>query len=1464
MQPNYTNLTANTVLVAKPFLRLLKQLEEKRVPPERIQAILEAAVLPPGPSKRVQVVADFGELKDKKVESMAGKWVRDAAKQGTLEELRKKVDARVTDPPSIDTLVLLALIDLERKDFETAKSKLEQLTEYCDQSKEPLQRLAISSVVAIPAMEIPELKITAEPLYIRFSRLPTTTPSTSSFGSPFPTVSPRAITPPASSPSSQQGQTKLKNQLESVLAARASSYPENPTAAEVEWIKDITDVSFTALRSGEASTALDFIARVLDKDPSNPAAMISADLWNTVEESLRLQQAEPRYQMLANWILPTGSVRPHLRVVADYTIDQTSIDTAVSSASPATLVCNLHSLVRAAEAANKLEELRKRLRLLNHTNDPFVYVLRALAAMRAKDKAEVEEMVDAMIALAEKNELKPIEPYRTVTRSFTFTYPSHWSVYLIWQALLQDPEYDPLRIRLERHRLDLVGSIPLANLERARQLRTRIPSLDASQDPLQFLHWKAGREFSLSRNAVYGTSFDSSSLLYPVIPGVFSGYSTHSLTARYPIPERCTLEYVLPEYSGSFQISLAGNIVRLTSNQLTLSTIRGDEEPRKFSLTEHVKRGDVLTLERNGNKTFVRINQKLIADSKAFENAPWIGLGPHSETFITKPILRAEGKLPKRIALLGEQVKDGWVFYSSVRGNNQPFNRVSPSVTQATWELKERQLTSLDEPMHREAIGAIENVRGAFAGETIHYEFFYEPDAIVAHPYVDRTVFIIDPSGIEEIWQDQNLPFSRSLAKPVSNSSFQSSRSIPLKENDWNQVEVALHEGKLTLQINGRLAYERPWPRPHGSSFGFFKPQNRISRIRNVELSGHWPETLPQTFIDNPLQLNRQVLPSDALLRRELYGDTIAESQTRSIVRLAQQQEDPSAYQLLHDWVLPVSLQRPARCFAAGSIQQHDANGEQAILFCPAFELIRLAKKLNRLDALENEVQTLANKQPQEIQELNVLQLLINLQQRRLPEARQQLEKLLQLVRDPKSITVPRIEYLPICVAAWYAAEEPELQSLGIELIYAVNKINTLNSKIRSSSTLTSLTWFDPWLAHAQSMHSRQAPAPREGKSQWLEIPLLRPNDREEDFVNAWDVKPGNAVHYPRNTFSAITFQSPLQGSFSVEAKIVLNEAAPQFYFGKHGHYFSPANDLFQKWSLLEPPTVDLQRSSLPMRESVPGLIRYEINEKQIKTLIDNKLFTEFPHDPHAFPWLALRSSFWEQSPSDGCSVKISGNAQIPPSLDLLAANSLDGWNVPAQFITDYETNLSGESTPILHWVLANSRLIGKGNGSPLNVNRDSRQQAIEVLTYGRPLLEDADLELEFYYEQNRSSLAIAIGGVLFELSPSGLQPRALQPLPKSLIRIPNQIPELRESKPLPLQESDWNRIKLSLRGDELSWVINDTSVGKCTLSQPKPLRHLSLCYPWMTHELSVRKLIYQGNWPKQLPMLSDQILAPQ
>jgi hypothetical protein len=131
----------------------------------------------------------------------------------------------------------------------------------------------------------------------------------------------------------------------------------------------------------------------------------------------------------------------------------------------------------------------------------------------------------------------------------------------------------------------------------------------------------------------------------------------------------------------------------------------------------------------------------------------------------------------------------------------------------------------------------------------IEYEFFYEPGKTLAHPALDRLVFLLEPKGVAIHWLTDAQHDRTGLAydnRTIEPGRRRGAASLPLKRDAWNRIRLKLAGDTVTLVLNGVEIYERPLEPTNQRNFGLFHYVNDTEvRVRNVNYRGDWPKVLP-------------------------------------------------------------------------------------------------------------------------------------------------------------------------------------------------------------------------------------------------------------------------------------------------------------------------------------------------------------------------------------------------------------------------------------------------------------------------------------------------------------------------------------------------------------------------------------------------------------------------------------------
>ncbi|HSG72871.1 MAG TPA: DUF1583 domain-containing protein, partial [Planctomycetaceae bacterium] len=429
-------------------------------------------------------------------------------------------------------------------------------------------------------------------------------------------------------------------------------------------------------------------------------------------------------------------------------------------------------------------------------------------------------------------------------------------------------------------------------------------------------------------------------------------------------------------------------------------------------------------------------------DHRAAHQSPWLGLRSQGAQ---RPMFRnfkltGSPLIPRTVSLsVGDELR-GWearyFFESQPRftGNADLANAANIAATHPALPATDWKMTSGIIEAQKREVTADENrqslmryQRPLLDGESINYEFFYQENELEVHPALGKLAFLLEPGGVRIRWitdgklEWTGLPEENATLEPLNR---RGPRPLPLKADDWNAISMSLTKGQLTLSLNGTPIYVRPIEADNAEKFGLYRDRTRAARVRNVVMSGDWPEQVPQEFLDHPTTLidpeqsAENVSSLHPLSGPESLADNVSEVRRRaSLLSL----ED--RYELLKTWVLPGESHPDFRM--TGEFVSTDPSplarelepyrfpsprGGEPV--SPVFDLLETAKTTGRLEELFQSVSAFsdAGRSDQLRARLSLL-ILVRLEQGKAGE----IEKLLTKLHDElnESFKIPGADYSP-------------------------------------------------------------------------------------------------------------------------------------------------------------------------------------------------------------------------------------------------------------------------------------------------------------------------------------------------------------------------------------------------------------------------------------------------------------------
>jgi tetratricopeptide (TPR) repeat protein len=942
-----------------------------------------------------------------------------------------------------------------------------------------------------------------------------------------------------------------------------------------------------------------------------------------------------------------------------------------------------------------------------------------------------------------------------------------------------------------------------------------------------------------------------------------TGSPTSQLIFRYPLTGSFTFSSSISDSDWS-EGYFCYNGVNYTSNRYStshemVSPGRAGRTRNRNAVWRDVGHDVDYRMTTNGERTTFAVNGHVVLSDDAKPTSPWLGLAGWGGWTPIYRQLRLSGNplIPREVPLLNDSQLRGWnsSFYgeSTVAAHGQ-----SNDAPHYDWTLRDGVLYGQHQGASRNHQAGDSAVQSRFYyqrplldGERISYEFHYVPGSLVVHPAIGRLAFLIKPAEVALHWitDGEHELSGLSAANQTRDAGGQLVEKLPLKINDWNAVTVAIADSKLTLTINGTAVYERRLAANNTRLFSFFRFADRSdAEIRNAVLTGDWPEQLPAEATSNLLASSTPRSAADLRVQYELLGADRLSRNALDTVRAARKLPDPeSRFTLLSEWVLPSPTHTAVR-IRCDSVAADDELGinNPLQLVSPAYDLVDIAAKLNRLD----ELRTAATAAPadgnyQTYSRLGMLAL-IELAAGNFDAANRHIDEFAKFV--PNINAHPHYQRLPILTVGARAILHPESRFHGYRILRDLGEriqsgrstdwqFDQVARTLRGTAELliadptaldrigqgpSSKNWFP--VTHSRAMlHSGGVP-----RAHWEEIP-----GGFRQFAGHWD--------------EFMYYRIPLTGNFQVDAEVSsFGWREARLMYG--GQWVGP--NYTRKH--LEAGGVTHSYKGKNVEQPLQQLegwfpYRLVVKDGQAKVFVSGQEIREFKLAKDHDPWLGF--ALKRHAYGSFRNVRITGQPEVPATLNI--SRRLRGTWVATYFdeqINNQQWHMDGD-------VIVGSQRTDQGAW------RES------LLQYHRPLIEDCELSYEFLVGENTAPahrVYPTLGRTAFILSKNGVQ---IHKLTGAQYETTGLTPDNLRPAPgfkqeaIPLKHGDWNSCTIRIAGDMLALSLNGKEIGQHSI-EPDNSRVVGL-FHWMDRsEARARNISLKGGWPTSVPSVEQQELV--
>ncbi|MFG0331825.1 MAG: DUF1583 domain-containing protein [Maioricimonas sp. JB049] len=564
--------------------------------------------------------------------------------------------------------------------------------------------------------------------------------------------------------------------------------------------------------------------------------------------------------------------------------------------------------------------------------------------------------------------------------------------------------------------------------------------------------------------------------------------------------------------------------------------------------------------------------------------------------------------------------------------------------------------------------------------------------------------------------------------------------------------------------------------------------------------------------------------------------------------------EDDSALCIGIDFT-PACPPRPAAAGQEGPPEDLDVGGGD--LISPAIDLVATAQELGRLEELQREVLRRAPATPEATLNQLALRILIAMSGKDFERANALIEEFYRQVTRRSRFPSERPAE---AVIVWTAIRHPQTRGAGRDLAYL------LYEQARQGNGPRSERWHRQMYALKHSLDPDVERAGDDAVDEPAELRRWIPVSRRTAQTSAagyprsqWTTALGAARHVAGHDHDYLCYSAPLQGDFDIQADLTTFDYR-DIHLVAGGLYAGPGYDRkscligsFRKDfpSLTIDPPLTRRDSWLRARISVRDGVR--------TSYVNGRKVYETPHGGD--PWVGVHSAWYASGTVRN--LRITGDASIPDEIDLVADAKLPGW-------LPWLDETVGDSGSDWHIMSAASREPHEDVQRPVLVGRRRSELSGALLEshlrYHRPVVEDGVIRYEFFYRPGECDVHPAVGRVVFLLNPAGVTihlttdgrfDRVGRDPGNATIEPENR----RGDGPLPLQSNDWNRMEVELLGETVHLSLNGQRIYERTLA-PANDRTFGLFHYADQSEALVRRLVWRGDWPRDLPEPHEQELA--
>ena len=623
--------------------------------------------------------------------------------------------------------------------------------------------------------------------------------------------------------------------------------------------------------------------------------------------------------------------------------------------------------------------------------------------------------------------------------------------------------------------------------------------------------------------------------------------------------------------------------------------------------------------------------------------------------------------------------------------------------------------------------------------------------------------------------------------------------------------------------------------------------------------------------------LNSAGVRVSSLAVAAVFDEQILADNVSTVRDRAARLPDPERFEYLANWVLPSMTHSTIRMTGEFTPtnppptmfrSKRDSDSAGAELVSPAYDLLDVATKLERLVELRTRIESIP-RQDNDLQQRAraAMLVLINLELDN-GDAAEVAFKTLQSLAQAATPT-GMYDQWPETMVAWR----------GMHRFAGIDAVGDLVSLLYAQRTQHGTpAGIDVWHSHIKSLTGRNQHLQLGGNNPSFDatwdlkdwIPVVRSRSDRSARGHAqvrWHRGPDDSlIHQSGHDADYLLYRCPLSGNFQVDGEIA--------GFGRTqvhavGSFWGTQNELTKLYTGTFRDRVSIEELEPPFT-FLRQWVRFRIvfHEGTSEVFLNGRLVHREQLPQHHSPWIGIRS-WWHHS-GGVRHVQITGTPTIPEAVNLAGTKDIPGW-VP------YHQEILNDKGATWHY-----RDDPDSSGQIVGMHQPWHDGTFfnSLLHYHRPLSEDGSVEYDFFYQPENVHTHPALGRLAFLLNSDGVRLHCIADSPFDQTDLPpdnaleaaGQVFNLSEKQKewdsnlspnakLPLRSGDWNHVKLSVAGDMVVLELNGRQIYDGALAATNT-RTFGLFHFAEQTEVRVRNVTMKGDWPRSLPSAADQELA--